>query len=152
MAENLTQEQIADLREAFAMFDKDGDETITVDELGLVLKSLGQAPTDQELRDMIHEVDEDGDGKIDFKEFTKMMSGKMTGSAEDQEEEMRVVFETFDKDKNGFISAQELKSMMFKLGEKLSDSELADMMREADSNGDGQVDYNEFVQIMRGKK
>ena len=50
----------SEFREAFALFDKDGDGTITTVELGTVMRSLGQNPTEQELHDMINEVDEDG--------------------------------------------------------------------------------------------
>ena len=60
MADNLTEEQIAEFKEAFSLFDKDGDGTITTKELGTVMRSLGQNPTEAELQDMINEVDEDG--------------------------------------------------------------------------------------------
>ena len=73
MADNLTEDQIADFKEAFSLFDKDGSGTITVKELGSVMTSLGQNPTEAELQDMINEVDVDGDGTIDSKEFLLMM-------------------------------------------------------------------------------
>ena len=49
-----------EFKEAFSLFDKDGDGTITTKELGTVMRSLGQNPTEAELRDMINEVDADG--------------------------------------------------------------------------------------------
>ena len=64
--EQLTEEQIAEFKEAFSLFDKDGDGTITTKELGTVMRSLGQNPTEAELQDMINEVDADGNGTIDF--------------------------------------------------------------------------------------
>ena len=64
MAEHLTDEQTAEFREAFALFDKDGDGTISTKELGMVMNSLGQKPTPQELDNMISEVDIDGNGEI----------------------------------------------------------------------------------------
>lgn len=56
----MTEEQIAEFKEAFSLFDKDGDGTITTKELGTVMRSLGQNPTEAELQDMINEVDADG--------------------------------------------------------------------------------------------
>ena len=50
-----------EFKEAFSLFDKDGDGTITTKELGTVMRSLGQNPTEAELQDMINEVDADGE-------------------------------------------------------------------------------------------
>ena len=63
----MTEEQIAEFKEAFSLFDKDGDGTITTKELGTVMRSLGQNPTEAELQDMINEVDADGKNDCSFK-------------------------------------------------------------------------------------
>ncbi|XP_020916584.1 calmodulin-like, partial [Exaiptasia diaphana] len=94
-AYELTEEQIAEFKEAFSLFDKDGDGTITNTELGTVMRSLGQNPTEAELQDMINEVDIDGNGLIDFPEFLHMMARKIKES--DTEEEIREAFRVFDK-------------------------------------------------------
>lgn len=146
MAEELTEEQISEFKEAFSLFDKDGDGTITTKELGTVMRSLGQNPTEAELQDMINEVDADGNGTIDFPEFLTMMAKKMKNN--DSEEEILEAFKVFDRDGNGFISAAELRHIMTNLGEKMSDSEVDDMIREADLDGDGQINYEEFVKMM----
>ncbi|KAM3185934.1 Calmodulin [Hymenolepis weldensis] len=146
MADQLTEEQIAEFKEAFSLFDKDGDGTITTKELGTVMRSLGQNPTESELQDMINEVDADGNGTIDFPEFLTMMARKMKDT--DSEEEIREAFRVFDKDGNGLISAAELRHVMTNLGEKLTDEEVDEMIREADIDGDGQVNYEEFVTMM----
>uniref|UniRef100_A0A9L0KKN2 EF-hand calcium-binding domain-containing protein 11 n=2 Tax=Amniota TaxID=32524 RepID=A0A9L0KKN2_EQUAS len=138
-----------EFKEAFSLFDKDGDGTITTKELGTVMRSLGQNPTEAELQDMINEVDADGNGTIDFPEFLTMMARKMKDT--DSEEEIREAFRVFDKDGNGYISAAELRHVMTNLGEKLTDEEVDEMIREADIDGDGQVNYEEFVQMMTAK-
>ena len=59
--------------------------------------------------------------------------------------------QVFDKDGNGFISAAELRHIMTNLGEKLTDEEVDEMIREADVDGDGQINYDEFVDMMMAK-
>jgi len=81
----------------------------------------------------------EGNGTIDFPEFLTMMARKMKDT--DSEEEIREAFRVFDKDGNGFISAAELRHVMTNLGEKLTDEEVDEMIREADIDGDGQVNY-----------
>ena len=95
MADQLTEEQIAEFKEAFSLFDKDGDGTITTKELGTVMRSLGQNPTEAELQDMINEVDADGNGTIDFPEFLTMMEKKMTES--DRSAEIEEAFKIYDE-------------------------------------------------------
>ena len=149
MVDQLTDEQIAEFKEAFALFDKDGDGTITTKELGTVMRSLGQNPTEAELQDMINEVDVDGNGTIDFPEFLSLMARKMKET--DTEEELMEAFRVFDRDGNGFISAHELRHVMTNLGEKLTQEEVDEMIKEADLDGDGAINYEEFVRMMLSK-
>ena len=78
MSENLTENQKEEFKEAFSLFDKDGDGTVSTEELGQVMRTLGQNPTESELNDMIKEVDIDGNGEIDFEEFVDLMIKKVT--------------------------------------------------------------------------
>jgi len=150
MADSLTEDQIAEFKEAFSLFDKDGDGTITTKELGTVMRSLGQNPTEAELQDMVNEVDADGNGTIDFPEFLTMMARKMKDT--DSAEEIKEAFKVFDKDGNGYISAAELRHIMTNLGEKLTDEEVDEMIREADVDGDGQINYDEFVDVSGARR
>ncbi|XP_063228302.1 calmodulin-A-like [Bacillus rossius redtenbacheri] len=145
----LSEDQVAEFKEAFMLFDKDEDGTITMAELGVVMRSLGQRPSETELRDMVNEVDQDGNGTIEFNEFLQMMSKKMRGA--ESGDELREAFRVFDKNNDGLISSTELRHVMTNLGEKLSDEEVDDMIREADLDGDGMVNYEEFVTILTSK-
>uniref|UniRef100_A0A0A9P8T6 Uncharacterized protein n=1 Tax=Arundo donax TaxID=35708 RepID=A0A0A9P8T6_ARUDO len=149
MAERLTEEQIAQFKEVFAFFDKNGDGCITSEELGTVMSSLGQKLTESELQDMIKVADADRNGTIELHEFLNLMAHKLKNP--DSEEELREAFKLFDTDQNGYISAAELRQVMANLGEKLIDEEVEEMMREADTDGDGLVSYEEFKQMMLGK-
>lgn len=142
----LPEDQIAEFQEAFSMLDKDGDGCITFEELASAIKSLDQNPTEEELRNMINEVDLDGNGTIEFLEFLKLMATKMKEN--EAQEELKEAFKVFDKDQDGYISPNELRHVMMNLGEKLTDEELEQMILEADLDGDGQVNYEEFARMM----
>jgi len=145
----LSDEEISAYRDVFALFDKDSSGTITAQELGDIMRSLGQNPSDGELQDMINEVDIDSSGSIDFEEFLKMMS--TTVQAQDFAHETRAAFDVFDKDGSGTISADELRQVMRSLGENLTDREIDEMIREADKDDNGTIDYEEFVQLLSPK-
>ena len=83
-----------------------------------VMRSLGQNPTEAELQDMINEVDVDGSGDMEFPEFCVMMVKKMQET--DTENEVREAYRVFDKDRDGFISASELRMIFAALPERLS--------------------------------
>jgi Ca2+-binding EF-hand superfamily protein len=77
-----------------------------------------------------------------------MMPNAACRDTENAEEEMIEAFKVFDSDGNGMISADELKQIMFNLGEKLTEEEVEDMVKEADIDGDGEINYEEFVSMM----
>ena len=82
-----------------------------------------------------------GSGTIEFPEFLTMMARKLKDGQESNEE-LQMAFRVFDKDGSGKISAAELRHVMTNLGEKLTDEEVDEMMREADINGDGEIEYD----------
>ncbi|KAK3809399.1 MAG: calmodulin [Benniella sp.] len=131
--DSLSEEQISEFKEAFSLFDKNGDGQANIKELGTIMRSLGQNPTESELRKMINEVNADNTGTIDFPEFLNLMARKMKDT--DSEEEIKEAFKTYDKDGDGLISGDELASVMASLGEKLSEAEVEEMIREADVDG-----------------
>merc|ERR1712232_368505 len=98
--------------------------------------------------DMINEVDADKTGTIDFPDFLSLMSRKMKDT--DTEEELVEAFKVFDREGNGFITAAEMKHVMTNLGEKLTDEEVDEMVREA-ADDSGMVNYEEFVRMMMSK-
>ena len=148
-ADQLTEEQIAEFKEAFSLLDKNGDGTITTTELGTVMSSLGQNPTEAELMDIINDIDSNGNGAIDFPEFLTMMARKMKDN--DSEEELLEAFKVYDKDGNGLISAAELSHITTNLGETLTNEEVNEMIREFDIDGDGHINYEEFVKMLMSK-
>ena len=69
----------------------------------------------------------------------------------DTEDEVINAFRVFDKDQNGMISSTELRHIMTTLGDKLTEEEVDEMIREADIDGDGYINYEEFVRMMMAK-
>merc|ERR1712187_508105 len=123
-----------------------GDSRLSPKELGTLLNSLGQNPTEPDIQDMIATVEPDENGCIDFPDFLSLMARKMKDN--DTEEELIEAFKVFDRDGDGLISAAELRHVMTNLGEKLTDEEVDEMIKEADIDGDGHINYEEFVRMM----
>jgi len=144
----LTPDQVREYREAYKLFDRDGDDLVTWQELGNVMRSLGQNPTEDELKDMVKEADDNGNGYVDFDEFLVTMAKKVKEA--DSGDEFREAFRIFDTQGDGFISAEKLKHVATTLGETLTDDEINEMIREADKDDNGIVDFNEFVDMMTG--
>lgn len=142
----ITKEEVQEYRVAFEIFDKDGDGEITYKELGSVIKSLGGAPTEEELKEMISELDEDNSGTIDFSEFLILMKRYMQDL--DTEKDIRDTFHLFDNDCDGVLNAKELQNVMLTLGEKMTDEEIEEMIKEADTKGIGAVSYRDFYRLM----
>ena len=149
MVENLTEETINQFRELFDLFDSDSSGSITTKELGTVMRNLGQNPSEEELKQMIREVDLNGNGTIDFKEFMCLMLKRMKDN--DFEEELQEAFKVFDNDQNGYINSHELRHAMVNLGENLSPEEVEEIIKEADLDNDQQIDYDEFMKVIMSK-
>ncbi|KAF7851396.1 hypothetical protein BT93_L4014 [Corymbia citriodora subsp. variegata] len=137
-----------EVRLIFKKYDANGDGKISCDELRRALSRLGPTEaTPEEARRMVSEIDRDGDGFIDLKEFAEFFM-RGPGDEEEQHRELREVFDIYDLDKNGRISAKELHKVLNKLGEKCSLSDCQRMIGSVDRDGDGQVDFDEFKAMM----
>ncbi|KAJ3118170.1 hypothetical protein HDU96_003457 [Phlyctochytrium bullatum] len=143
----LTPEQKQEIREAFDLFDTDGSGTLDTKELKVAMRALGFEPKKDEIKRMIAEVDKTGVGTIDFNEFLELMTAKM--AEKDSKEEILKAFRLFDDDETGKISFKNLKRVAKELGENLTDEELQEMIDEADRDGDGEINEEEFLRIMK---
>uniref|UniRef100_A0A8C3W5F9 Centrin 1 n=1 Tax=Catagonus wagneri TaxID=51154 RepID=A0A8C3W5F9_9CETA len=143
----LTENQKQEVREAFDLFDADGSGTIDVKELKVAMRALGFEPRKEEMKRMISEVDKEGTGKISFNDFLAVMTQKM--AEKDTKEEILKAFRLFDDDETGKISFKNLKRVANELGENLTDEELQEMIDEADRDGDGEVNEEEFLRVMK---
>ncbi|ESL10380.1 calmodulin [Trypanosoma rangeli SC58] len=147
MADLLTLQQITELKEAFAVFDKDSDGSITVDDLGEVFEAIGQKVSRKKLHAMMAEADLDANGVIDFPEFLTLAATKLN-DPEEKELELRRAFSIYDLGNTGFINATDLRFVMGRLGCPLSAAQAFEMIGEADIDGDGRLSFNEFRRVM----
>lgn len=148
LTREFTEQEILEFKDAFAMFDIDGGGTIDTDELKQVLTELGDAPTDEEIQEMITMIDENGDGEIDFDEFLNLMRLRMGESGEDAEQKLKDVFDVFDADGSGGIDRDEMRALMKKLAQTLTEDEITAIMEEVDADGDGEISFEEFKALM----
>lgn len=143
----LSEDQKMDIKKAFDLFDIDGTGFINSKDLRVAIRALGFEPGSAELKSLVDKIDHDGSGKISYSNFIHLMTLKMGES--DNKEEILKAFRLFDDDCTGKISFNNLKRVARELGEHLNDEELQEMISEADLNGDGEVDEEEFLKIIR---
>jgi len=147
---DLSEEKISEFREAFQLYDKDGDGTI-VKELMEVMKVLSQVLTEPELLEMVKkETANEKAETIEFAEFLSLMAKRLRDV--DNEEELLAAFRVFDKDETGKISVAELRQEMTKMEDKLTDEEIDELIKEVDIFGDGNINYDEMVKIILATK
>ncbi|KAL8234353.1 hypothetical protein R6Q59_020453 [Mikania micrantha] len=143
IAESLSEEEIAGLREMFKAMDTDNSGAITFDELKAGLKRFGSTLKDTEIRDLMDAADVDNSGTIDYGEF---VAATMHLNKLDREEHLIAAFRYFDKDGSGYITVDELQQAC--TDHNMTDFLVEDIIKEVDQDNDGRIDYGEFVAMM----
>jgi calcium-dependent protein kinase len=143
---NMTKkEDLEEMRKAFMEFDENGDGRLTKEEL---IKGLNKVMTPSEAKKeverMMELVDTDNNGYIEYEEFIRATINKEKLLTEGN---MQAAFNMFDKDKSGKITMDELKEILGK-GANISENVWKQIVLEVDSNGDGEVSYKEFKEMM----
>ena len=135
-----------EFKEAFLMVDKTDTGIIPKSELGKIVRALGYNPSEAEIAKVQVTVDPEGNETIDYETFLSFVEEKANESLPN--DELREALRVFDRDDNGYISADELRRMMMTSGECLTEEEVDEMMKMADKEGNGRVNYDEFVGVM----
>ncbi len=151
MTDFLSEEQVSECREVFDLFDKDKDGAITIKELGDVLRALGANPTQAELDEMMEEVLDENNQRIEFKSFLILFAKNMKDHPP-TEDDLLEAFRVFDHDNDGIISIDEMRYVMKNFGEDMKEDEVEEFIREADIDGDELIKYRRFVKIITSKK
>lgn len=124
----ISKSKLREYRDAFSLFDKDGNGYLTKEELGSVMHQLGQWARMEELQEMLAEIDTDGDGNVSFEEFVEILVNmtnpdSVSLTAAQEEQELRDAFRVFDKHNRGYITASDLTFVLKCLGENLDEEE-----------------------------
>eukprot|EP00744_Colponema_vietnamica_P002053 GILI01003307.1.p1 GENE.GILI01003307.1~~GILI01003307.1.p1 ORF type:complete len:205 (+),score=27.25 GILI01003307.1:87-701(+) len=144
--EKLTDEEIADFKEAFAFFDKSGDGTMESKDLGVAMRSLGVRITDAELKGLISEIDPDNNGSLDVNDFLSCMAEY--ASRTETDDDIRQSFSCFNKDDSEFVSVEEFSHVLMRLGDRLSTQEVQDILALVDPKGTGLVKVEDLVSCL----
>eukprot|EP00741_Cyanophora_paradoxa_P007661 tig00001164_g7410.t1 len=147
----LTQQEIDACRDAFDRFDKDNSGAIDVWELKSTLAELGQAPSEEELFQMISQVDDDGSGGITFSSFLKLIEIQKTRlKAEDDESDTIDAFVAMggNPDKTGEIATDKLRKTIKQFELTI---DIDQLIAETDTDGSGFIDYEEFKTMLSEK-
>ena len=146
MVQNMiSKEETARLQAVFKELDENQDGKLQYEE---VLKGytvfFGEDVAALEVKRLFELADIDHSGEIDFSEF---ILATVNRNSLMQEEKLKQAFKFYDKDDSGSISTDEIKSVLG-VGKKISEEVWADVVREVDANGDGEVDFSEFKTMM----
>ncbi|XP_041031052.1 calmodulin-like protein 4 isoform X1 [Carcharodon carcharias] len=146
MAKFLTQDEIHEFKECFSLYDKTRKGKIYAGDLITVMRSLGTMPTPGEVeRHLLHHKIERS-GELDFSTFLAIIHQQR--QQEDPQKEILEAMLMTDKQKRGFITATELRTKLTQLGEKLTNQEVDDLLREANISPNGIVKYEDFVRTI----
>ena len=160
--QELTDEQKADIEEAFNLFDANGNGYITLQDLRVALRALGFEPAKQEIKRLISQLtnnaqsrdqdkDKEGMVTIDLNDFMDIMTTKM--SERDGEAQLEKAFILFSQEKN-HITFEDLERVAHELGENMTQAELQFMTDEAESHKSdptGVVQIDDFMQILKSQ-
>jgi myosin light chain 6 len=144
-SKDFSEDQIAEFQEAFQLFDTRGDGMIPAQQVGEVLRALGQNPTEADVRRLVQNTNKEG--RVSFEMFLPILQTvsqkKITDTVDDFVEGLR----HFDKDGNGFISSAELRHMLTSLGEKMTEEEVEGLIH-GQEDSQGNINYEEFVKMV----
>ncbi|PAA61022.1 hypothetical protein BOX15_Mlig011422g1 [Macrostomum lignano] len=152
MAEILEEAMLKDLKEAFEENDRTSEGSVTMAGVSTIMRKVGHQLSDSDLRKFLIKLGADPDAKprIDFNSLCAILVLKMRGADVDDEAEIREAFFVLSRGSNGsHVTHEELKrTMLLLLDEPLTDEDIDEMLRHADHDRDGVVNWDDFRRMM----
>merc|ERR1712193_203127 len=149
-ATGLANDEVKCLKVCFDLFDTKKQDFLSADDLGEIMRAMGFRPTEEELKDLVLEIDEDGSGEIEFPEFCQLCATFLVEDPdlETMKKELKDAFRIYDKEGQGFITNDTLRALIGELLAPLTDEELDGIIEELDEDGSGSMDFDEFCEMM----
>ncbi|XP_013708265.2 probable calcium-binding protein CML13 [Brassica napus] len=145
--DGLSDDQVSSMKEAFTLFDTNGDGKIAPTELGILMRSLGGNPTQAQLKSITDS--ENLTAPFDFDRFLDLMAKHL--KTEPFDRQLRDAFKVLDKEGTGFVAVADLRHILTSIGEKLEPNEFDEWIKEVDVGPDGKIKYEDFIARMVAK-
>lgn len=142
------EELVAEFREAFDMFDRDGEGTIGRSEFTAMMKTLGLELSDAELQTLWDKVDMDKSGEIEFEEMLETLRKNLVPLS--REQQVTEAYDAFDIEGHGYVRGSDIARVMRSMGETISDREADELLRAANSDR-GRMNKHEFIALLLHK-
>ena len=146
---NLDSDKLKECKIVFDMFDKDKDGLISINKLGDIMRILGAAPSKIELDNLIYNLESNNNNLISFDNFLILLKNKLENQY--TEEDIINEFRKLDKNGNGKISESDLRNLMSKYENPLSNEEIEEIIKEANVDSNNEIDYINFTKILLGE-
>ena len=149
MFDNISSNKEKEFKNIFDKYDSNKDGNVNSDELANILKAININVSDEEIKEIIEEIELEGNNEINFENFISIVNRREKDV--DTKEEVLNAFKFFDKEGNGLININDLKYIMINVSKNLSEAEIDDMLKEADLDMDGFINYEEFIRSLLTK-
>merc|ERR1712183_1150322 len=152
-ATGLAVDEIKCLKACFDLFDTKKQDFLSADDLGEIMRAMGFRPTEEELKDLLKEIDEDGSGEIEIGEFCQLCATFLVEDPdmETMKRELKDAFRLYDREGQGFITTETLRGLITELLAPLTDEEVEGILEELDEDGSGSLAFDEFCEMMMTK-
>uniref|UniRef100_A0A914WG27 EF-hand domain-containing protein n=1 Tax=Plectus sambesii TaxID=2011161 RepID=A0A914WG27_9BILA len=152
----LNEQHRQEIEAAFAVCDPDNSGSIDVKDLKVVMRALGFEPRKDEITKLMTTIankksgkaaSADAKQKVTLEQLIELMKPKLLEKG--SRTEIMRAFKLFDDDNTGHITFTNIQRVAKELGENISDEELKEMIAEADTQGSGKVNEEDFYRIMK---
>merc|ERR1719461_2015307 len=140
----LSSHQESAVKKTFRTIDLNGDGMITEDELFQALHGIDKSVSREDAKAIMQSVDANSNGVL---EYDELLSSRINRKLISKEERMRKVFRCLDVDGSGNLTAQEIQGALLSIHTNINLEACKKLLKEADKNEDGVIDYEEWIQV-----